>query len=127
MGEAKYQAGTCNIDKVESKKRLAASIAGFFNAAIITGILFIASELTLLYGVIFLLNFTGFIGYLQYRGNFCAGLALKKKFHVGEEEEKIDDPEKMSKDRKQAALILFESAVLAGLLTAAITLIITNF
>lgn len=122
-----YNPGTCNINEIESKKRLVAGIAGFANAAILTAVLFITPELTLLYGAVFLLNFTGFIGYLQYRKNFCTGLALKKKFHIGDEEEKISDSEKITEDRKQAALMLFESAVLAGLVTAAVYTLVTNF
>ena len=125
--ETEYQPGTCNISEIESKKRLVASIAGFVNAVLISSVLFFIPELTLLYGAIFFLNFTGFIGYLQYRRNFCTGLALKKKSHIGDEEKEVKDPEKISKDRKQAALMLFESAVLAGLLTAATYLLIANF
>ncbi|MFB6100726.1 MAG: hypothetical protein ABEK16_05645 [Candidatus Nanohalobium sp.] len=127
MTDMEYSAGACNINRVESRKRLVVGIAGFVNSIILIAVLFFVPELTPLYPAIFLLNFTGFIGYLQYRRNFCTGLALKKKFHVGDEEQEVEDPEKISRDRKQAALMLFESTVLAGLLTAAVYLAITNF
>lgn len=121
-----YEPGTCNINTLERKKRLVISFSGFMNSAVLLLPLFFFPEFLGLYVAIFLLNFAGFLGYFQYKQHFCANLALQKKFHVGEEEETVDDPQKVTKDRKKALTILFESGIFAAMLTLTFYLLL-NF
>jgi hypothetical protein len=122
-----YEAGTCNIDQTEGKKRLVAGIAGFLNALILIAVLFFFPSFTPLYAGIFLLNLMGFLGYLQYRSSFCAGLALKKKFHIGDEAQEVSSPEKVSRDRQKAFTIVVESVIGSSLLTFGVYLALANF
>jgi hypothetical protein len=124
MSETEYQPGTCNINPIERKKRLVAGLAGFTNSALLVAVIAFVSELTLLYPAIFLLNFVGFLGWLQYRKRFCTGLALRKKFHIGEKEEEIEDSEKVAEDRRKAFTLLVESAFLAFLTTCIVYILI---
>ncbi|MEF8880256.1 MAG: hypothetical protein V5A72_00295 [Candidatus Nanohaloarchaea archaeon] len=124
---SKYNSGACNINQVESKKRLATGIAGFLNSAILIVVLFFFPKWILIYPALFLLSSAGFAGYLQYKNNFCAGLALKKKFKIGEEEEKVSNPEKVSEDRKKALGIIFQSLMYSSLLILGVYLALGNF
>jgi type III secretory pathway component EscV len=121
-----YQAGTCNINQTERKKRLVIGVVTFINSAILALVLALIPQFTVLYFAIFLLNFTGFLGFLQYREKFCTGLALKKKFKVEEEEEEVTDSEKISEDRRKAAIIFFESGMLATGVTLLVYLVLSN-
>jgi hypothetical protein len=122
-----YRAGACNINRTERRKRLVAGAAGFTNSAILAAVLFFFPQFTLLYAAIFLLNLMGFLGLIQYRNRFCAGLALKKKFHVGDEAGEVSSPEKVSRDRQKALLMIAESVIASALLTAGIYLALANF
>lgn len=119
-----YQPGTCNINRKESKKRLVAGAAGFFNALILTAVLFLFPSLRLLYAPIFILSFVGFLGFLQYRENFCAGLGLKGKFHVGDSEKEVDDPVRISRDRREAMVLITKSICLSSVVVFSIYLLI---
>lgn len=123
----KYKPGVCNINQVEKKKRLVGGLAAFLNSAILIFVLVAFPQLTPLYAAVFLLNFAGFLGYLQYRKSFCTGLALKKKFHVDDEDEEIESPEEVSQDRKKVLMILLESGFMASALTLAVYLALANF
>lgn len=122
-----YEAGTCNINRVERKKRLVLGLVGFLNAGILALILAFIPQLNLLYGAVFLLNFVGFIGVLQYRKRFCTGLALKKKFKINDKEETVEEKENIVADRRKALTIIFESFVTGSLLTFALYIILKNF
>ena len=122
-----YKPGTCNINRMESKKRLAIGFAGFINAGILTLVYLAFPEFTALLPAVFLLYLIGFTGYIQYRNSFCAGQALKEKFHIGESEEDVDDSDKVSRDRKKAALIIIQSILGAALTTSSIYLVAANF
>lgn len=122
-----YKPGTCNISQTGRKKRLVLGGVGFLNAGILTAILAFFPGSTPVYLAVFILNFVGFLGFLQYRNSFCAGLALKKKFKVSDKEEEVGASEKISKDRRKAFLIILESGILAFLATSLIYLVLHNF
>ena len=122
-----YKPGTCNINRTERKKRKVMGAVSLLNAMILTAVLFIFPSFTPIYAGIFLLSFTGFLGFLQSQHHFCAGLALKKKFHVGESDEEIGDPEMVAKDRRKAASIIIQSAIGSALLTTVIFLVTAYF
>jgi hypothetical protein len=119
-----YRSGTCNINQKESKKRLVAGVAGFSNALILTAVLLFFPSLQLLYVPIFLLLCVGFLGVLQYRKNFCAGLGLKGKFHVGNSEAEVDDPDRISQDRREAMVLITKSICLSSVVVFSIYLLI---
>lgn len=121
-----YQSGVCNIDKLEGKKRLGVGMISFFNAAILTVVALAFPEFTALYAGVFVLTSAGFLGFFQYRHHFCAGLALKQKFHVGEAGE-VSDSEMVAEDRKKAAKIIAQSLMSSALLTSGLYLVITYF
>jgi hypothetical protein len=123
---AEYHAGVCNIDKLERKKRLGVGMISFFNAAILTVVTLAFPGFAALYAGIFVLNSAGFLGFFQYQHHFCAGLALKQKFHVGETGE-VTDPEMVAEDRKKAAKIIAQSLLSSALLTSVLYLVITYF
>jgi len=113
---ADYEPGTCNIDDKESKKRLVIGAVSFLNAAILTAVLFIFPSFTPIYIGIFILAFTGSLGVIQYRKNFCAGLGLKGKFHIGEEEE-IGNDENILNDRKKSVKIITSALISSSIIT----------
>ena len=119
---ADYEPGTCNIDDKESKKRLVIGAVSFLNAAILTAVLFIFPSFTPIYIGIFILAFTGYLGVIQYRKNFCAGLGLKGKFHIGEEEE-VSGEEDLLRDRKEAVKIVVTALLASATTTYLIYLI----
>lgn len=122
-----YKAGVCNINSTERKKRKVMGAVSFLNAMILTAVLFIFPSFTPLYAGIFFLSLTGFLGFLQSRHHFCAGLALREKFHIGEYDEEINDSELVAKDRKKAASLIIQSIIGSTLLTISVYLIIANF
>jgi hypothetical protein len=121
---AEYQAGTCNINQVERKKRMVVGIVGFINSAILTIVLAAFPRFYPLYAAIFLLNTVGFMGYIQYRKNFCANLALRKKEKTGEGEKSIEHDQKISDDRKKAVQIVLEAVIASSILTGLTYLIV---
>jgi predicted nucleic acid-binding Zn ribbon protein len=123
---AEYQSGVCNIDELERKKRLGVGMISFFNAAILTVVALAFPGFTALYAGIFVLTSAGFLGIFQYRQHFCAGLALKQKFDIGETEE-VTDPEMVSKDRRKAARIIVQSLLSSALVTSVLYLVVTYF
>lgn len=123
---SEYRAGVCNINSVETKKRKIMGAVSLVNALLLTAVLFIFPSFTPLFAGIFILFFTGVLGFLQSRQKFCAGLALKNKFHTGDTEQKVENPEKASKDRKKAASIIVQSLIFSSLLTAAIYIILPH-
>jgi len=124
---SQYKAGTCNINQKERKKRKIMGATSLLNSMLLTTVLFLFPSFTPLYLGIFFLNFTGVLGFLQSRHHFCAGLALREKFHLEEAEEKVEDSEMVSKDRRKAASILIQSLIASTLLTIITYAVTVNF
>jgi len=124
---AEYQPGVCNINNNERKKRKIMGGASFLNSMLLTTILFIFPSFTPLLVGILILNFTGFLGFLQSKQHFCAGLALKQKFNLGSSEEKVTDSEDVARDRRKAASIIIQSLLGSVILTTIVYLAVANF
>lgn len=122
---ADYEAGTCNINQIERKKRLVVGAVSFFNSVILMAVLAFFPELTILYAALFILNFAGFIGLLQYREHFCAGLALTSKFKIGDSERSVESEDEIAEDRRKALLIIIESFIGSSALTILLYLVFT--
>lgn len=117
---SKYESGTCNINKKESKKRYWAG-----GASLATGILF-AISYTVLSSSFYILAFVfitftlGCLGIFQGRKNFCVKHAKKGTEKTGEKEEKINKEEKIQKDKKTANKIILQSILIGALGTVAV-------
>jgi hypothetical protein len=112
-----YEPGVCNINQVEQKKRLVTGIAGFLNAGLSAAVILLFPEFTPVYAAVFLLSGLGFLGMLQYRNSFCAGLGIRSQQHTSDEAEEVQDAESISADRKKSLTILAESILGAAALT----------
>jgi len=122
---ARYQPGVCNIGPAEVRRRRLIGYAGLAAAAALgLGLLAIdAAPLTRM--LVALPLAAGFDGLVQARLRFCAGYGLAGLRNMGElgEAERVEDAAARSADRRKA-LIIHGTAVAAGLVTAALFVLV---
>lgn len=115
-----YEAGKCNIDRREQRKRYFLGASGVTTAGVMVILTYF--NYTQLYSSILLpaLIFTGFNGFIQGRLNFCAGYGL-----LGKENTSGTTPENTPEDSRRKDMLealriqlysLFGTVLVMGLL-----------
>jgi hypothetical protein len=117
---SEYQAGTCNIGPSEIHRR--------YQSAILGGVIYLALSIYLIASdsstssrfVAFLPAMLASVGYIQTKNRFCFAYGLMGVFNFDQagDVKKIQDPAALKADRKNAAMILIKSVVLAAVMTS---------
>jgi|GEM_PF-2206017 len=117
-----YQAGVCNINQKESRKRTLIGLTMLVPMAFFT-ILVFRSFSTLSLAVVWLTGFAAMTGVLQGRENFCVAHAKSQTFKT-ESEGRVKDQEDVEKDDKKANKILTHALVVSTVYTISLTIYI---
>lgn len=126
---AEYESGTCNIDEKEVRLRYYSSWVMSLVVAGFIGLIFyypMSGIDAYMFASLFFIGISASMMYLQYSNRFCTGLALRGKQKTGDEAEKVEDPEKVRKDRKKAVLIFGQSIAFSAVLTGLVYLTVTS-
>ena len=124
-----YEPGKCNIAGSDVRLRFYSSAVLFLVVAAFVGMIFLypsGFSGGMLYLSLFFVSLSAFLTYFQYRNRFCTGLALRGREKIGEKAEKVEDSEKVRRDRKKAALIFGQSLVFSCVLTGAVYLTVVS-
>ncbi|QKQ98341.1 hypothetical protein GKQ38_02320 [Candidatus Nanohaloarchaea archaeon] len=114
-----YEAGSCNINRYQQRRRYLMSAIGFGAAGIMSLATYSFDLQPLMTVGVLAALIAGFEGLYQGRFSFCAGFATKGIRSKGEEDETEEVPEeKLDEDREMARRIHYYSAVSAIFLTA---------
>ncbi len=125
MSDINYKTGMCNIGEAEIAQRRRIGYIG-----LVLTIVFLIVYLSLIYlidlnpffGVIILIPAEIFtIGFLQARKKFCAAYGLAHRQNVASPlgvTLKIQDITSQKKDRNKALVIIIQSIIYAGIITA---------
>lgn len=123
---AEYEPGSCNIGRVERRKRLVVGLIGFIaSIAVIMGDPFDSVTSA---GAFLMLLFLGFEGVYQYTYSFCTGFAHSGIYDVseeGEDRKEVENEADREKDRRTAWRIHLYSAVSSLATSTALYLIYT--
>jgi hypothetical protein len=115
-----YIPGSCNLGKSEIRRRQFVALLGLFlTGSTLAGLMGTNSPASARWGLFVpLMVFS--VGFIQSRKRFCLAYGLMGTFNLGKlgDISRVQSPEDRKADRKTALSILFQSALLALVLTA---------
>ncbi|WEL23377.1 hypothetical protein [Candidatus Nanohalovita haloferacivicina] len=114
-----YEAGSCNINRYQQKRRYLASVIGFAAAGTVALFSYSFQLHPLMTLAVFIATMVGFEGLYQGRFSFCTGFASKGIRSKGEEAETEEVPEEqLEEDREMARRIHYYSLLSSAFVTA---------
>jgi hypothetical protein len=113
-----YEAGSCNIDRTEQRKRYYLGAAGLSFSALYLGVNYAYNMSQASVLLVALPSFLGFLGVLQGYQSFCAGYGIAGSRNAENGLEKVGDKEDTKKDRKTALKIIGEAFGLSAALSS---------
>lgn len=122
-----YQAGVCNINRKETKKRYFTGLIGLLVAFILSGIYLKSYSKLVLLLLIFFSSMIGFQGIIQGRNSFCVARAKKGTRKTTGEKVKVIDGNERHKDNLKAKRIIFYSFNLGAIFSLSVYLLKTVF
>lgn len=114
-----YISGTCNLGKAEVRRRQFVALLGLVLSIIsLIGLIQVNASHSARWSI-FVPLFVFSIGFIQSRRKFCLAYGFLGTFNLGKlgDISRVQDPEDRKRDRKTALSILFQSALLALILT----------
>jgi len=115
-----YQAGVCNINQKESRKRTLIGLTMLVPMAFFTILVFRSFSILSL-AVVWLTGFAAMTGVLQGKDKFCVAHAKSQTFKTGLEG-RVKDQEDVEKDDKKANKILTHALVVSTVYTISLTI-----
>ena len=115
-----YISGTCNLGKAEVRRRQLVAVAGaIFSLISLIGLIQVNASPSARWSI-FVPLFVFSIGFIQSRRKFCLAYGFLGTFNLGKlgDISRVQDREDRKRDRKTALSILFQSALLALILSA---------
>lgn len=123
---AEYRPGTCNIGRVEQRRRLAVGALSLTGAVAYTAWVLATDQPYDALGGAFLLLAGGFVGLLQYRLRFCVAFAALARYDLrgsGGDAGTVAEREWVRRDRWRAVGILVAAVLAAAALTVGVYLL----
>jgi hypothetical protein len=120
-----YIPGVCNINPQEIRHRQMIGHVGLIITVILFILIFATNAPWYFRLAIFIPAFLSATGYLQARNKFCVGFANAKMQHADDDAEAvaITDKSALKKDKKKAQSINLQSALIAALVVAVVTIL----
>ena len=114
-----YEAGVCNINQYQQKRRYLMAVLGFTAAGALALATYSFNLQPLMTAGVFIALMAGFEGLYQGRFSFCAGFAHQGVRSKGEADETEEvDEEQLEEDREMAYRIHYYSILSSIFLTA---------
>lgn len=120
-----YQAGLCNINHKESRKRYLSAIISFAGTGPVAAAYFATSIPYLLILLLITTTF-GFQGILQGRKNFCVAHAKKETEKTGDRTQQVENEDEIEEDNRMANRIIIQSTV-SGLISTTLIYLATVY